>query len=172
MRDSLRALAASGKTVFVSSHILSEVQQLADVVGIIGHGRLIREGSVETLLREEGSIRIRVAPAEVPTAAELRWTRIAGAGTVTPGGRPGRRLAERQDRPRPVGRAEPRAWRARACSRRGSRAAPTSDPCSGAHRVASRRRRRPGRCAGRTGRAAHGVANDPGTKPEPTGWKQ
>ena len=77
MRDSLRALAASGKTVFVSSHILSEVQQLADVVGIIGHGRLIREGSVETLLREEGSIRIRVAPAEVPTAAEL-LTRIAG----------------------------------------------------------------------------------------------
>ena len=35
MRDSLRALAAAGKTVFVSSHILSEVQQLADVVGII-----------------------------------------------------------------------------------------------------------------------------------------
>ncbi len=54
MRDTLRALAASGKTVFVSSHILSEVQQLADVVGIIAHGRLVREGSVETLLREEG----------------------------------------------------------------------------------------------------------------------
>ena len=44
MRDTLRALAASGKTVFVSSHILSEVQQLADVVGIIARGRLVREG--------------------------------------------------------------------------------------------------------------------------------
>ena len=44
MRDTLRALAASGKTVFVSSHILSEVQQMADVVGIIGQGRLDPRG--------------------------------------------------------------------------------------------------------------------------------
>ena len=54
MRDTLRALAAAGKTVFVSSHILSEVQQLVDVVGIIARGRLVREGPVEDLLREAG----------------------------------------------------------------------------------------------------------------------
>src|SRR5215218_8841596 len=65
MRDTLRALAAAGKTVFVSSHILSEVQQLVDVVGIIARGRLVREGPVETLLREEGSIRIQVPADEV-----------------------------------------------------------------------------------------------------------
>ena len=65
MRDTLRALAAAGKTVFVSSHILSEVQQLADVVGIIARGRLVREGRVDDLLREAGSIRVRVAPDEV-----------------------------------------------------------------------------------------------------------
>jgi ABC-2 type transport system ATP-binding protein len=83
MRDTLRALAASGKTVFVSSHILSEVQQMADVVGIIGRGRLIREGTVESLLREEGSIRIRVAAAEVATAAGILAS-AAGPGSVTP----------------------------------------------------------------------------------------
>ncbi|TMC62182.1 MAG: ATP-binding cassette domain-containing protein, partial [Chloroflexi bacterium] len=44
MRDTLRQLAASGKTVFVSSHILGEVEQLVDVVGIIAAGRLVREG--------------------------------------------------------------------------------------------------------------------------------
>ncbi len=87
MRDSLRALAAAGKTVFVSSHILSEVQQLADVVGIIAHGRLVREGSVETLLREEGSVRIRVAPDEIPEAARVLGL-VAGAGTVSPEGGP------------------------------------------------------------------------------------
>ena len=160
MRDSLRALAASGKTVFVSSHILSEVQQLADVVGIIGHGRLIREGSVETLLREEGSIRIRVAPAEVPTAAEL-LTRIAGRRHGDPRGRPGRRLAERQGRPRPIGGAEPRAGgrgRVRVADR--GRLQPRI-AVPGADRVASRRRRRPGRPGGRTGRAAHGVGQRP-----------
>ena len=39
MRELLRQLAAAGKTVFVSSHILPEVQQLADVVGIVAQGQ-------------------------------------------------------------------------------------------------------------------------------------
>ncbi len=87
MRDTLRALAAAGKTVFVSSHILSEVQQMADVVGIIGRGRLVREGTVESLLREEGSIRIRVAGEEVATAAGV-LTSAVGEGSVSPEGGP------------------------------------------------------------------------------------
>ncbi len=81
MRDTLRALAATGKTVFVSSHILSEVQQLADVVGIIARGRLVREGRIEQLLREEGSVRVRVAPGEVP-AAGTTLEAVAGPGNV------------------------------------------------------------------------------------------
>jgi ABC-2 type transport system ATP-binding protein len=70
MRETLRRLAEAGKTVFVSSHILSEVQQLVDVVGIIARGRLVREGRVEELLREAGSIRVRVAAHEVPRALD------------------------------------------------------------------------------------------------------
>ncbi|HYO43297.1 MAG TPA: ATP-binding cassette domain-containing protein [Candidatus Limnocylindrales bacterium] len=81
MRDTLRALAAAGKTVFVSSHILSEVQQLADVVGIIARGRLVREGRIEELLREEGSVRVRVTQGEVP-AAGATLEAVAGPGTV------------------------------------------------------------------------------------------
>jgi ABC-2 type transport system ATP-binding protein len=81
MRDTLRALASSGKTVFVSSHILSEVQQLADVVGIIARGRLVREGAIETLLRQEGAVRVRVDGAEVPTAGPI-LERLAGSGNV------------------------------------------------------------------------------------------
>jgi ABC-2 type transport system ATP-binding protein len=81
MRDTLRALAAAGKTVLVSSHILSEVQQLADVVGIIARGRLVREGAIESLLREEGAVRVRVETDEVPVAAPL-LERIAGTGSV------------------------------------------------------------------------------------------
>jgi len=81
MRDTLRALAATGKTVFVSSHILSEVQQLADVVGIIARGRLVREGKIETLLREEGMVRVRVSPEEVPVAGPALEA-VAGPGTV------------------------------------------------------------------------------------------
>jgi ABC-2 type transport system ATP-binding protein len=81
MRDTLRALAAIGKTVFVSSHILSEVGQLADMVGIIARGRLVREGAIGTLLREEGSLRVRVSPGEVPLAGATLEA-IAGPGMV------------------------------------------------------------------------------------------
>jgi ABC-2 type transport system ATP-binding protein len=41
LRDTLKALAAGGKTVFISSHILPEVQQMADIVGIVASGRLV-----------------------------------------------------------------------------------------------------------------------------------
>ncbi|HLO36220.1 MAG TPA: ATP-binding cassette domain-containing protein [Candidatus Deferrimicrobium sp.] len=71
MRDTLRHLAASGKTVFVSSHILGEVQQLADVLGIIAAGRLVREGPIAHLLEGEGVIRVRVSPAETAEARRI-----------------------------------------------------------------------------------------------------
>ena len=69
MRDMLRHLAAIGKTVFISSHLLAEVQQMADVVGIIAAGRLVREGSMQELLAGEGVVRVRVEPTEVAAAA-------------------------------------------------------------------------------------------------------
>ena len=60
MRETLRRLAELGKTVFVSSHLLGEVQQMVDVVGIISAGRLVREGPIADLLNAEGTVRVRV----------------------------------------------------------------------------------------------------------------
>ena len=68
MRETLRGLAASGKTVFVSSHLLAEVQVLADVVGIIAGGKLVREGTLESMLRDQGVVRARVTQAQVAAA--------------------------------------------------------------------------------------------------------
>ena len=79
MRETLRHLASIGKTVFVSSHLLAEVQQMADVVGIIAAGRLVREGTMQELLAAEGVVRVKVAPDEVPAAA------AALGGLVDPG---------------------------------------------------------------------------------------
>src|SRR5947208_16108610 len=62
MRDTLRNLAGMGKTVFVSSHILGEVRQLADIVGIIAEGHLVREGPMEELLASQGRVRLGVEP--------------------------------------------------------------------------------------------------------------
>jgi len=81
MRDTLRHLAATGKTVFVSSHILGEVQQLADVVGIISAGKLVREGTLESLLHSGEALRVRVAPAEAVSAQEV-LAALAGADAV------------------------------------------------------------------------------------------
>ncbi len=81
LRDTLRFLAGQGKTVFVSSHLLSEVQQLADIAGIIAKGRLVREGSIAELLATGGVVRVRVAATEVGRAAEV-LTAFAGADAV------------------------------------------------------------------------------------------
>ncbi|MEO6350809.1 MAG: ATP-binding cassette domain-containing protein [Candidatus Limnocylindrales bacterium] len=72
MRETLRWFTKElGKTVVISSHLLHEVEQLADVVGIIDRGRLIREGLLETLLEDAGRIRVRVARDEMTRAAEI-----------------------------------------------------------------------------------------------------
>jgi ABC-2 type transport system ATP-binding protein len=68
MRETLRQLASTGTTVFVSSHVLGEVQLLADVIGIIAAGRLVREGPIEQLLLGEGQVRVRVALDQVGSA--------------------------------------------------------------------------------------------------------
>ena len=83
MRETLRALAAQGRTILVSSHILSEVEHLADVVGIIARGRLVREGPIASLLAREGEVRIRVGPDEVTTAVGV-LERLLGSGAARP----------------------------------------------------------------------------------------
>jgi ABC-2 type transport system ATP-binding protein len=91
LRAQLRFLADTGRTILVSSHILPEVQQLADVVGIIDKGKLVHQGSLEELLRASGGVRVRLKPEEVESA-RTTLGRIAGPDAVTdsegPGGEP------------------------------------------------------------------------------------
>lgn len=49
LRDFLRGFAGEGKTVFISSHVLAEIQQLVDEVVIIHHGKLVTHESIEDL---------------------------------------------------------------------------------------------------------------------------
>ena len=81
MRETLRYLAAQGTTVFVSSHILPEVQQLADVVGIVNHGRLVRQGALDEMLTQTGHVRVRVEAAD-SVAARALLDRVIGADAV------------------------------------------------------------------------------------------
>lgn len=54
VRELLRSLGGEGRTVFVSSHILSEVRQMCDHVAILARGACVASGSVEDVLHTEG----------------------------------------------------------------------------------------------------------------------
>ncbi|CAN5728435.1 ABC transporter ATP-binding protein [soil metagenome] len=71
MRELLRFLTSQGKTVLVSSHILPEMEQMADVVGIIAGGRLVREGPLATILGQGTRVRVRVPEAAVGRVLEI-----------------------------------------------------------------------------------------------------
>ncbi|MCU1536244.1 MAG: transporter related protein [Humibacillus sp.] len=60
IRDTMKSLGAQGKTVLVSSHILAEVEQVADTVSIIGNGVLLAEGDVASILGGSGVTQVRV----------------------------------------------------------------------------------------------------------------
>ena len=68
LRRLLRRLAEEGRTVLVSSHLLSEVQQLVDRVLIINHGRLVRQGTLGELTGLHG----QVVSVRSPQADQLR----------------------------------------------------------------------------------------------------
>jgi ABC-2 type transport system ATP-binding protein len=56
LRKLLAGLAAEGRTVLISSHVLSELEQIADEVVVIHQGRLVATGSVEELTASTGSL--------------------------------------------------------------------------------------------------------------------
>ncbi|MCB7137873.1 ATP-binding cassette domain-containing protein [Cellulosimicrobium marinum] len=70
IRDTMRTLAERGKTVLVSSHILAEVEQVADTVSIIARGRLIASGRVDDLIGA-GARSVRVGVADPARAAAV-----------------------------------------------------------------------------------------------------
>jgi ABC-2 type transport system ATP-binding protein len=64
MRELLRELKRMGKTIMISSHILSELEEICDHVGIIEHGKLVFSGTMEEIrprLGIESKVRVRVA---------------------------------------------------------------------------------------------------------------
>ncbi|MCN0152160.1 ABC transporter ATP-binding protein [Salinispora arenicola] len=72
MRGFLKSLATEGRTVLVSSHLLSEMQLLADDVVIIAAGRLVRQGPVDQVvgsMARSARVRVRTPQADTLRAA-------------------------------------------------------------------------------------------------------
>jgi ABC-2 type transport system ATP-binding protein len=82
IRTLLRSLAAEGRTVFVSSHLMSEMALTADRLIVVGRGKLIADTSVDDFLRRASG---RVVRVRSPQAAELREAlRTAGVSVTDP----------------------------------------------------------------------------------------
>ncbi len=78
MRELLRALQDMGKTIFFSSHILSEVADICTSIGIIEHGRLVASGSVAAMLsglRAHRTLAVRLLPGAADLAEVAAWLR-------------------------------------------------------------------------------------------------
>ena len=71
IRDLILELKARGKTVLLCSHLLSQVQEVCDRVGILARGRLVREGRVEDLLAISDRSEIIVENASTEKLAQL-----------------------------------------------------------------------------------------------------
>jgi ABC-2 type transport system ATP-binding protein len=79
LRDLLRSLAAEGRTILVSSHVLAEVAQTVDRVVIIHRGSLVQQASIaEVLAGAQGATRV-----QTPDLARLRELLAAQGATVT-----------------------------------------------------------------------------------------
>jgi ABC-2 type transport system ATP-binding protein len=86
IRNLLKGLAAEGRTVFVSSHLMSEMALTADHLIVVGRGRLIADTSVEDFLRHASGNVVRVRS---PQADDLRARLASGADVSVEAVEPG-----------------------------------------------------------------------------------
>jgi ABC-2 type transport system ATP-binding protein len=84
MREFIRSLGTGERTVVLSSHLMGEVEQVCDRVGVIRSGSLIAEGTVDEL-RGRAALRVRAEP--LADAARLVGGLSGVAGVATVDGR-------------------------------------------------------------------------------------
>jgi ABC-2 type transport system ATP-binding protein len=99
MRGFLRSLSAQGRAVLVSSHLMSELQDSADHLVVVGRGRVIADASVAELIAAASADRVSVrtsVPAEAMTVLARAGAEVTatGPGLITVTGLPAERTVE------------------------------------------------------------------------------
>jgi ABC-2 type transport system ATP-binding protein len=85
VRTLVRRLADAGRTVFLSSHLMSEMAQTADHLVVIGRGRIIADGPIDDILTRATTPTVRVATPDAGTLAPLLIARGATVRTLPTG---------------------------------------------------------------------------------------
>jgi ABC-2 type transport system ATP-binding protein len=83
IRNLMKALAAEGRTVFVSSHLMSEMENTADHLVVIGKGKLIADSSMTDFIARSSGSAVRV---RTPSADQLALALAADGGRATADG--------------------------------------------------------------------------------------
>jgi ABC-2 type transport system ATP-binding protein len=83
IRNLMKALAAEGRTVFVSSHLMSEMEHTADHLIVIGRGQLLADCSMQDFIERSSGQSVRV---RTPQADDLAKALTAAGGRVSPDG--------------------------------------------------------------------------------------
>ena len=84
VRETCRRLAGEGRTVFISSHLMSEMAQTADQLLVIGRGRILSTGRVDDVIASATTDRVRVASPQATRLAELMAAHNLAARPVAP----------------------------------------------------------------------------------------
>jgi ABC-2 type transport system ATP-binding protein len=72
IRTIMQRLKEQGKTIFLNSHLLGEVELICDRVGILQRGAMIREGDIATLTEQKGTFTVGLAEGQAMPEAELK----------------------------------------------------------------------------------------------------
>lgn len=75
VREMIKDLKRRGHTIFMSSHLLSEVQELCDQVGLLNHGELLLKGRMRDLARQATHSALEVTFLTPPSEEDLVWLR-------------------------------------------------------------------------------------------------
>ena len=85
VRQTCRALAAQGRTIFISSHLMSEMAQTADQLIVIGRGRILTTGPVSDVIASTTTDTVRVTSPQATELAGLLASRSIAIDTPEPG---------------------------------------------------------------------------------------
>ncbi len=85
IRDLLLKLKAENKTIFLNSHLLGEVEQVCDRIGILDQGCLLREGTLDELTQVEKVVLLKTVPELDEHALEELRSKVLSAGKTDKG---------------------------------------------------------------------------------------
>ena len=80
VRELIRELVSQGKTIFLASHMLHEVEQVCSRIAVLNQGELLAQGPVDELVRRDKELRIEVADLQ---AAANQLASLPNIGGIT-----------------------------------------------------------------------------------------